>query len=703
MMLIVNISAADFKPVLKLIDRQIPWLSGKIRFEDIKSQDGHDVFELSSSKGKIVIKASGVNAAAAGLNYYLKNYCNRSMSHLGDNLQPVSQLPKVMMPVRKVDAFPVRYALNYCTINYTMSFYGWKEWERELDWMALNGINLMLMPVGTEIVWQQTLRRFGFSDEEILEFLPGHAFTAWWLMGNLEGWGGPLTQNMIDEKADLARKILKRMNELGIEPVTQGFYGMVPVKLKEKLDVKVIEQGSWAGGFIRPDFLLPEDPVFEKMAAVYYEAMKSNYGSDIHYFGGEPFHEGGRTGGADVSRSAALIQQQMLKYYPSSTWVLQGWQSNPSKELLGGLEKSKTLVIELFGENTANWERRNGYENTPFVWAHVSNFGEKTGLYGRLQRFADEVYRARTSNYGRLMKGVGFIPEGIDNNPPAYELMADLAWQNQKMNVNDWIKGYILSRYGVTTPKLEKAWELLLQTAYSSPLVYQEGPSESVFCARPALEIHSVSSWGTRKRNYDTSLFEIAVKLFVEAGDEIGRTETYLADRTDFVRQLLANRADGVYAQMVKAVEQKNRKQFADAYDKFEYMLMQQDSLLNSSRFFSLSSWLNQAKSLSKDKAEQELLIRNAKTQISYWGPDNPVTDLHDYAHKEWGGLLGSLYLERWRMFKQAELAKMDGNDSNENYFGIEKQWADSSVDYPMLMLSPQQIDELIERILVEQ
>ena len=43
--------------------------------------------------------------------------------------------------------FRYRYALNYCTYNYTYSFYDWNDWERELDWMALNGVNLMLAPL----------------------------------------------------------------------------------------------------------------------------------------------------------------------------------------------------------------------------------------------------------------------------------------------------------------------------------------------------------------------------------------------------------------------------------------------------------------------------------------------------------------------------------------------------------------------------
>ena len=57
-----------------------------------------------------------------------------------------------------VAQYKYRYALNYCTYSYTMSFWNWKEWEHELDWMALNGVNLMLAPMGTEEIWQHVLR-----------------------------------------------------------------------------------------------------------------------------------------------------------------------------------------------------------------------------------------------------------------------------------------------------------------------------------------------------------------------------------------------------------------------------------------------------------------------------------------------------------------------------------------------------------------
>ena len=57
--------------------------------------------------------------------------------------------------------------------------------------MALNGVNLMLAPLGMEAVWSETLKTLGFDQKDVQRFIPGPAYTAWWLMGNLEGWGGP--------------------------------------------------------------------------------------------------------------------------------------------------------------------------------------------------------------------------------------------------------------------------------------------------------------------------------------------------------------------------------------------------------------------------------------------------------------------------------------------------------------------------------
>jgi len=212
----------EFPAVVELAQRVVPWLGGDILTRRIPRDQGRDVFEISTAGSMLVIAASDTPSAAAGLNWYLKYFCHRSISHLGDNLAPVEPLPQIPQPVRHTARFGTRYYLNYCTFNYTFAFADWKRWERELDWMALNGVNLAPATIGTEAVWQNTLRRVGYSESEVLDFLPGPAYTAWWLMGNLEGWGGPVNQRMVEQRVDLQRKIIARMRELGMEPILQS-------------------------------------------------------------------------------------------------------------------------------------------------------------------------------------------------------------------------------------------------------------------------------------------------------------------------------------------------------------------------------------------------------------------------------------------------------------------------------------------------
>src|SRR6187402_320163 len=163
----LGLMAGEFDGIRALVKRRVPWLEGHLLFRKIDAVSGGDACTLSSADGKVVIGASNPNAAAEGLNWYLKYFCHRSISHMGDNLAPVYPLPVVRDPVAIHATAQYRHALNYCTYNYSMSFYTWKDWEHELDWMAMNGVNLMLVANGEEAVWQRVLRRLGYTDKEI--------------------------------------------------------------------------------------------------------------------------------------------------------------------------------------------------------------------------------------------------------------------------------------------------------------------------------------------------------------------------------------------------------------------------------------------------------------------------------------------------------------------------------------------------------
>ncbi|KAL1443371.1 hypothetical protein MTO96_007459 [Rhipicephalus appendiculatus] len=72
-----------------------------------------------------------------------------------------------------------RYYQNVCTASYSTVWWNWTRWEQEIDWMALNGINLPLAFTAQEEIWKRTFLKLGVEQAEIDEFFSGPAFLAW--------------------------------------------------------------------------------------------------------------------------------------------------------------------------------------------------------------------------------------------------------------------------------------------------------------------------------------------------------------------------------------------------------------------------------------------------------------------------------------------------------------------------------------------
>ena len=692
-----QISAADISGIKSVAGRVAPWLKGRIEAVEIPSDNGNDVYEFCTSGNKLVIKANSIPAAGMALNKYLKHYCLRSFSLTGTNMDPVNRLPSVPVPVRNVCQYKYRHLLNFCTQNYSCSFWNWNDWERMIDYMVLNGVNLTISTVGLDKVWYNTLKQFGFTDEEILSFLPGPGFNAWHMMGNLEGWGGPVTKGMIDRSADLQKRIAVRLREYGIDPVFMSFYGMVPVALKDKYpDADIKLQGRWAGGFDRPAVLVPGQELYDRMADVYYKELKKLYGS-FGYFAGEPFHEGGDRRGINVADMAKNVLDKMKEHFPGCRWVLQAWHGNPTTDFLSKLSKEDDVLIwDMKGELGAEWERREGYEGFPFMWGVINNFGETTGLYGRLGRFNSEWYRVRNSDYGRNLQGLCVSPEGILNNPVNYDMLFDLAWSEDSVDVGKWVARYSSYRYGGYNSNMAKVWEILLQTAYSDKFDASMAPpeskvlpaiagnSESVICAPPALDVRTASSWGTTAMYYDYKQMRNIAPLLVDAIPQLKDVNAFRYDLVDFTRQLLANDFKEQYNIIVKACDVGDMTAFDMASEQMTEILDDMDELLSAHPDFMIGTWIAKARNLGTNRYEKDLYESNARILVTYWGPDDPSTDLRDYAHKEWGGLIKDVYTPRWKNFIDYQRLRMMGiNCSAGHPVDLEIDWAKHRNVYP--------------------
>lgn len=681
-------------PVAALVDRLQPGQSSRFIFELAEQQSPDDFFELDSKGNKIVVRGNNYISVAAGLNWYLKYYAGVQVAW--NNPHPrLSNLkfPKPKAAERHTTDMLVRYYMNYCTFSYSAAFWDWERWEREIDWMALHGINLPLSLTGAATVWRNTLRDLGFDKEQTDDFIAGPAHQAWWLMNNLEAWGGPNPADWYDKQAELEQKIVERYREWGIQPVFAGYGGMVPndTAMWRKLGLtQVQDPGLWCG-YQRPGFLLPTDPMFGRIADTYYKNLKALYGEDAKYFAIDPFHEGGSTNGVDLPAAGAAIYNAMKRANPGAVWVAQAWQSCPHPEMIQDLPGGDVLVLDLFSESRPQWgdpqspwRRENGYGRHDWVYCMLLNFGGNVGMYGKMQRVIDGYYLARSQrdSIARFLKGVGTTPEGIENNPIMFELLYELPWRPEKFDRIRWVEDYVLARYGRTLPQAVDAWKILANTVYDPPYTsVQEGTTESVLCARPALRVERVSSWGSSELAYDAKETERALGLLLEVADKYRGCNNFEYDLVDVARQAVADKANTLLKEIETAFDKNERDRFRKLSDQFLELILLQDSLLSSRSEFMVGPWIESAMRWSRYRAEQDYYRWNARTLLTTWGNRHAanVGGLHDYAHREWAGMLRDFYYPRWKTFFDA---LNDGELPPADFYPMEAEWAAGTQPY---------------------
>lgn len=666
-------ATADPVAAAKLVKRVAPTIAPQIVFEalDDVPETEKIVYELeAAADGKIIVRGNTTIALTSGFYQYLKEYCHSMVSWEARNISTLKKgahLPKPKEKVRVESPIIVRYAYNYCTHGYTMTWWDFAQWKKEIDWLALHGFNLALVIQGQDAVWQNTFMKFGYTKEEMRKWLCAPTHMPWQFMGNMQSVMPP-PQSVIDKRTALGKAIVNRMRELGIQPVLQGYYGIIPYKFQEKHpDAQIVPQGGWAGGNTRPAMLNPGDPLFPEIAQAFYEEQKKIFG-DCRYFAADPFHEGGRTG--DMKRGVVYkqVQDAMLAFEPNATLIKQCWQ-NSNAEMFNAGDKEHSLALDLYCDRHPFWQKCNGYDGTPWVWCLLQNFGGNTGMEGNIRGLCEGLGKALTDpNRGKLV-GVGIVPEGSFNNPVVFELLSDIAVRGEvPADIDTWLKGYIEARYGKCTPKIFEGWKILLDTVYS--YTAKEGPINSALPARPRFgDFIKARFWASNMAiPYDNAKLLEALKLFDSKSGIFGKKATFRYDYAEIYRQVVDNLSHAVYSKLNETWVAKDKAAFNDAAADFMRLFALCDARFTrfpkhkkDAELFSqsLKKWISDAQKYGSQKSDKEYLKQCAELLVTRWVP-KPGTNLDDYAFRQWIGLTTPYYGARWKMFFDAVNEALD-------------------------------------------
>ncbi len=674
----------DLAASTSLVRRILPAHASQVQLEPISNVDGKDVFEIEGRNGKIVLRGNNGVSIASALYYYLNEYCHAQITWNGTNLNLPAVFPKPPAKVHKNSPYEYRYYMNYCTFNYSMSWWDWSRWEKEIDWMALHGINMPLAITGEEYTWYLVYKEMGFSDDDLKDFFCGPSYFSWFWMGNLDGWGGPLPLSWMKSHFELQKKIIQRERALGMKPVLPAFTGHVPAALRRKFPQAKMKTTNWNNGFADTYILDSEDPLFAEIGKRFLKKQTALFGTD-HLYSADTFNENEPPSDNPeyLSKLSARVYEGMRNADTAALWVMQGWlfysdrkfwKAPQTEALLKAVPGDRIIILDLATEIEPVWKRTDAFYGKPWIWNMLNNFGGNTNLFGRMETVAAEPAKALQDSKSGNLKGIGLTMEAIEQNPVMYELMTANTWSNQPIDLNTWLPAYVRNRYGTQNNIALQAWEILRHTVYTVPAdKYIRDGAESIIQGRPTFD--SLTRWTKTKINYRAADLWSAWDAFVKASPALKQRDGFQFDLVDVTRQVMANYALPLQQKVASAYNHRDLQAFDSSSAAFLELITDMDALLATRKDFLLGPWIANARNCGTTEKEKALYEMNARDLITLWGDKD--CPLNEYACRQWSGLMNDFYKPRWQQFFQTvRTAMQQGKEFDKTAFATEiKEW----------------------------
>jgi alpha-N-acetylglucosaminidase len=304
------------------------------------------------------------------------------------------------------------------------------------------------------------------------------------------------------------------------------------------------------------------------------------------------------------------------------------------------------IPLDLACDLSPVWRVHAPFRRKPWIYCTLHNFGQNTALFGNLAAYASGPIATLNDAAHGNMAGMGLTMEGIDQNAVVYELATDAMWRTSPIDVDGWIEQYLTCRYGACPAEIKAAWDVLRRVVYDGA-----GPSDiSRYMTRPRADAGCEAG---------PELAELrgVVEAYLTCASQFGGHPLFLRDLVDIEKRYLAECGGPMLLEFWNAHDRGDDAGMARHSTRYLKLLLDIDLLVGTQEAYRMSNWVTAARAMGRDKAEADLMERNARMQVTVWG--GPV--LHDYAAKEWNGLIREFYAERWRQLFAAVRAAPKG------------------------------------------
>ncbi len=633
-------------------------------FQIVKHHGGKSYFEYKVEAGKVHVIASSPVDLVRGAYDYLSLSCGSIISWSGNKITIPLELPEAVKSVNS--PFKMRYYLNVVTHGYSAPYWDWNRWEKEIDWMAVHGINMPLLSGAHEAIMDRVFEKLGLSQEEREKYFCGPAYLPWNRMGNINGHDGPLSKVFLRKQIELNHKILKRLREMKMHPIIPVFAGFVPKSLNRIFPQENLRELKW-GGFNENNhaFLLdPASKLFNTIGKLYIREWEKEFGKEEYYLA-DSFNEMTPPLSSDSTKAldeladyGRAVYNSIKEANPKATWVMQGWTfpyyRDANNELFWTAERlgalfskvpdDKLLILDVTNEYSLlwwkrdpSWKKYSGFFGKKWIFAYIPVMGGHVPYNGRLDVYGSMSAEVLKYNKKQNLEGFGFAPEGIENNDIIYELLSDMAWQTKPMDLDGWIAHYCTNRYGAYPESMKTAYNYFRTSVYGNftddaIFQYQFGPLSN-----------------RRASVCKSEDFGKGVASFVASSAELKNSELYKQDLIEVVNQYLGLKVDELLWKFKNDSKESDYSLLNEALELMSVI----DRLFESHATHKLSDWISSARNYGTSTEEKDKFEANAKRLITIWGGD--TREITDYSARTWSGLIRDYYIPRWKLYYEAK------------------------------------------------
>ena len=358
----------------------------------------------------------------------------------------------------------LRYFGHRSLKRFQAEHWSFADWQRELDWMMKKRLNLFMLRIGMDDVWQRA-----FPD--VVKYPDTYN-----IITDGKGYDERSDFWTLRYRGELREKILSYARELDlIYPTDCGtmthWYSRTPAAFLESKNPDFLEQANKTHVESNTGKVFD----FRKKENMQHYMQLTRTMVNEHEKRSDYFHTiglGERRIYNDPQKNLALklvayrrIAEALRSDYPNSTlflasWDFIGWwKPEDVKKLMDEMDPTRTVMFDYTSEvddpniSFLNWGVVHRF---PWVFGLFHAYESESELRGPYDRTAERLAVAAKDPY---CKGMILWPELSHNDPIVLEYLSENAWSPLKQTIEETGTDFCNKRYGTHAAEMNSCWQ----------------------------------------------------------------------------------------------------------------------------------------------------------------------------------------------------------------------------------------------------